>query len=57
MNRPVLSEGAAIYLLGMVIIATPGRFWLGVSLAIRSSSVSSARRSVTVPDAVASGGT
>jgi hypothetical protein len=34
-NRPALSEGAAISLLGMVIIATrPGRFWLGVSLAI-----------------------
>ena len=34
-NRPALSEGAAIYLLGMVIIATrPGRFWLGVSLTV-----------------------
>jgi hypothetical protein len=34
-NRPALSEGAAISLLGMVIIATrPGRFWLGVSLTV-----------------------
>jgi hypothetical protein len=34
MSRLPLSEGAFVYLLGLVVIAThPGRFWLGFTLA------------------------
>lgn len=34
-NRSNLSEGHFIYVLGLVIIATqPGRFWLGLTLAV-----------------------
>lgn len=33
-TRPTLSEGAAVYALGLVVVAThPGRFWLGMGLA------------------------
>jgi hypothetical protein len=33
-THPTLSEGAAVYALGLVVIAThPGRFWLGMGLA------------------------
>lgn len=35
MNRFQPSEGVFLYLLGLVIVAThPGRFWLGLALAI-----------------------
>ena len=34
-NSPRLSEGTFLYLLGVVIVATrPGRFWLGLGLAV-----------------------
>jgi hypothetical protein len=34
-NRLQLSEGVFVYALGVAIIATrPGRFWLGMALAI-----------------------
>jgi hypothetical protein len=33
--QPVISEGVFIYALGLVIIAThPGRFWLGLAIAV-----------------------
>lgn len=35
MTRLPLSEGVFVYLLGLVVIATqPGRFWLGLVLAV-----------------------
>ena len=35
MNRFQPSDGVFLYVLGLVIVAThPGRFWLGLSLAV-----------------------
>lgn len=35
MNRFDLTEGVFLYVLGVVIVATrPGRFWLGLALAL-----------------------